>query len=135
MIDHAALIIKNNEKILFIKRSKYKRVLPNLWGFPSGTKEENEDINETAVREAYEELDLKIKVEKLITTKDVQEFNVRLHFLLCSIISGNPIIKDEKEISEMEWLTFQEFFNKYQDHEIGNGVSFLRKNPSLWVNI
>ena len=55
--EHAAIIIANEKKeILFVKRSLKKKTLPGIWAFPSGTKESNEKIEETAIREAMEEL-------------------------------------------------------------------------------
>ncbi|MFA4887189.1 MAG: NUDIX domain-containing protein [Candidatus Nanoarchaeia archaeon] len=132
MKDHVAILIKDQKKFLFIKRSKHKKTLPNIWAFPSGTKEENETIEETAKREAFEELDVLITSKKFLTVKELPEFRVRLHFLICEINSGIPRIKEMNEIDELEWLTFSEFFNKYADNEIGHGLIFLRKNPAIW---
>lgn len=129
-----ALLIKKDNKFLFIRRSKYKKSLPNIWAFPSGTKEKGEDIYKTAVREAYEELKIKIKVENILAIKELPEFESRLYFIICNIISGKPVINDYKEISEIQWLTLQEFFKKYKDLEIGHGLIFLRHNPEIWAN-
>lgn len=107
MKEHAALLIKDKEnKLLFVKRSKNKKTLPNIWAFPSGTKEEGETIKETAVREAYEELGVKVKPGNILATKELPEFGSKLHFLICTIESGEPFIKDHNEIDEIEWLTF-----------------------------
>jgi|SRR3989344_6564102 len=133
MKDHAALLIRDsNNKFIFVRRSKNKKTLPNIWAFPSGTKELGETIYETAVREAYEELDINIKAEQILTTKELPELGSKLHFIICTIISGNPVIKDHNEIEEIEWLTFSEFFNKYDDTKIGHGLIFLRQNPQIW---
>ena len=132
MRDHVAMLIKDQNKFLFIKRSKRKKTLPNIWAFPSGTKEEDESIEETAKREAFEELDILINPEKVLTIKELPEFGVRLHFLISEISSGIPKIKEVNEIDELEWLSFNEFFNKYTDEEIGHGLIFLRKNPEVW---
>ncbi|MDP6642084.1 MAG: NUDIX hydrolase [Candidatus Nanoarchaeia archaeon] len=134
MKDHVALLIKNNNKFLFIKRSKHKKTLPNIWAVPSGNLEDEKDIYQTAKREAYKELGIKIKTNSLLVIKELPEFKVRLHFLICDIVSGEPIIKDFKEISELEWLTFSEFFDKFNDNEVGHGLIYLRKNPKIWKN-
>lgn len=131
MIDHVAIIIKNKDKVLFIKRSKFKKILPNLWSLPSGTQEKTENIFQTAEREALEELGIKIKAKSLLSTKELPEFNVKLHFVICSMVAGIPEIRDEYEISELNWSTFEEFFNQYSDDEIGHGLIYLRTFISL----
>ena len=132
MKDHAAIIIKDGTKILFIKRSQFKKTLPNIWSFPSGTKEDYETIYQTAERESLEELGIIVKAESLLTIKDLPDFKVKLHFIICSIIDGFPEIKDPSEIQELQWLTFKDFFEKYTDSEIGHGLIFLRQQPNLW---
>ena len=92
MKDHAAILIRNKHKILFIKRSEHKKTLPNIWAFPSGTKEECESIEQTVSREAFEELGVKVVVEKTLATRELPELNVRLHFITCDIIEGTPTI-------------------------------------------
>ncbi len=133
MKDHAALLIRNEQnKFLFVRRSKHKKTLPNIWAFPSGTREEGETISETAVREAYEELGIHVMPEHTIAIKELPEFGSRLHFLICTLASGEPFIKDPQEIEEMVWLSFPTFFQKYDDSKIGHGLVFLRQNPQLW---
>ena len=133
MEEHAAILIKDEDnKFLFIKRSKHKKSLPNIWSFPSGTKEVEEDINETAVREAYEELGVQVKTEHTLLTKELPELGVKLLFIVCTITSGEPVIKAVDEIEEIKWLTFSQFFENYSDTEIGHGLIFLRKNPPIW---
>lgn len=134
MQNHAAIIIKKNNKVLFIRRAECKKTLPNIWAFPSGTKEAKETIYETVKREAVEELGVQVKIENILTTKELPEFNVKLHFIVCSIISGKPVIKNPDEIGEIKWLTFEDFFKKYSDNQIGHGLIFLRKNPQIWKN-
>ena len=62
----AAMIIRNKEgKILLQERTDR-----NKWGLPGGCQELGEDLRNTAIREAYEETGIKIKIEaiKLIDT-------------------------------------------------------------------
>ncbi len=132
MKDHVAIIIRKNNKILFIRRAECKKILPNIWAFPSGTKEDKESIYGTVKREAIEELGVQVKVENILTTKELPEFKTRLHFIVCKIMSGKPVIKDFNEIEEIKWLTFEGFFKKYSDSQIGHGLIFLRKNPQIW---
>ena len=45
---------------------------------------------------------------------------------------GEATIKEPNEIDKIEWMTFNDFFNKFSDDEIGHGLVWLRKNPHLW---
>ena len=133
MKDHAAIIIRNsNNEILFIQRSMKKSTLPGAWSFPSGTVEENEHVHTTAVREAKEELDIEVESECTLSTMDLPEFQVRLHFILYNIKPESaPTITEPDEIDQIEWMSFQDFFDKFTDDEIGHGLIWLRKNPHI----
>lgn len=132
MKDHVAIIVHDQDKVLFVKRSEHKTTLPNIWAFPSGTREDKESVQDTVLREAMEELGVKVKVGRTLATKDLPEFSVRLHFITCSIIDGTPYIREPREFSQIEWLTFSEFFDKYDDTQIGHGLIYLRENPLIW---
>lgn len=132
MKTHAAIVIRNDKnEILFVKRSMMKKTLPGIWSFPSGTVEEGESSFDTAVREAKEELNIDVKVERLISSCELPELNVKLDFILCSIFKGQLVILDFNEIERFEWMSFNEFFNSFNDSEIGHGLIWLRKNMEL----
>lgn len=135
MKSHAAFIIHDGPKALFIKRSLQKKDLPGAWSFPSGTQEEGEAIEVTATRESEEELGVKTTVERVLGERELNEFRVKLHFVLCKIVSGEPTVIDESEISDFAWHTFEEFFNTYTDDEIGHGLVWLRQHPEVWQSI
>jgi 8-oxo-dGTP diphosphatase len=135
MKDHAVLVLKNENKILFVKRSLKKKSLPGLWSFPSGTVEQGEEIYQTIIREAKEELDVEVQPQSIFAKKELTEFSVQLHFVLCKILNGKAIINEPDEIDKIEWMTFQDFFNKFSDTEIGHGLVWLRKNPQIWENL
>lgn len=133
MKDHAVLLLKDEKnRFLFVRRSLTKKTLPGIWAFPSGTQEEGESLNETIMREAFEELGVQVIPECTIGTKELTEFGVQLHFIVGTLESGVPFIKDTTEIDEIEWLTLPEFFEKYDDTKIGHGLIFLRQHPEVW---
>ena len=133
MKSHVALVIKNDSgEILFVQRSMNKKTLPGIWAFPSGTVEEGESIYETAGREAFEELGVRVDSEKLFASCELSEFSVKLQFVLCNIKSGKPFIKELDEIDKIEWMTFHDFFKRFSDEEIGHGLIWLRKHPEIW---
>ncbi len=130
--DHAVFVLRDGQKVLFVQRSKNKKTLPNIWAFPSGTVEEGEKPEETARREAKEELGVEIEVAGTLATVELQEFPVRLHFIVGTIKSGELEIKQPEEIQVLCWLTFQEFFAEHTDQEIGHGLIWLRQHPEVW---
>lgn len=58
--------IRNNEKILLLKRSNAVRTMQGLWAGVSGKIEKNEDPLERALKEIYEEIGLENNEIKLI---------------------------------------------------------------------
>lgn len=132
MKHHAAMIVRNGNKVLFIQRATTKKVLPNIWAFPSGTVEEGETLEITAVREAKEELNIEIEIEKILGSVELNEFDSIVHFIVCTQKCEKPITCDLREIQAMEWLSFEEFFEKYDDSQIGHGLQYLRKHPKLY---
>ena len=132
MKNHAAIILRNGNKILFIQRSATKKFLPNIWAFPSGTMEEGESAEATAIREAKEELGIEVEIDRLLGTVELPELGARLHFAVCCARSDKPIVCDEKEIQAIKWRTFKEFFSEHTDEQIGHGLIFLRAHPEIW---
>lgn len=132
MKDHAVIVLRNGSKILFIQRSATKKSLPNVWAFPSGTMEEGETPEMTVLREAREELGCDVLIEKKLATVELPELDSRLHFIVCVQVADAPLTCDEREIQAMQWMTMEEFFEKYTDDQIGHGLQYLRKHPKIW---
>lgn len=132
---HAVLVLENEGDILFVKRFMKKKTLPGAWAFPSGTVEEGEEVFQTIKREALEEIGAEVKCERILAETELPEFEVKLVFVLCSIVNGDIKIKEPDEIEKIEWMRFSEFFEKFLDNEIGHGLVWLRKNPEIWRKI
>jgi len=54
--------IRNEGKVLLMKRSQKEKFLPGYWEMPGGKVEFGEDINEAVTREVKEEANLDVKV-------------------------------------------------------------------------
>lgn len=133
MKSHAAIVLRNGDKILFVQRAATKKSLPNIWAFPSGTIEEGETAEVTAVREAKEELGLDVVVKNNLAIVELPELGARLVFIVCESTSDSPIVFDSNEIQAIRWLSFEEFFREYSDEQIGHGLIFLREHPEIWM--
>jgi len=57
---YSGVVVKNGDKILLCKRSPNES-LPNEWSIPSGGIENGETPKEAALREFYEETNIKLK--------------------------------------------------------------------------
>jgi ADP-ribose pyrophosphatase YjhB (NUDIX family) len=134
MKDHVALVIRQGSKTLFVQRSLQKTTLPGMWAFASGTVEDGETLQQTAIREAKEELAVDVVPIKVMAVHDLVEMNTRLHFVLCEIKNGTPTIVARSEIEQIAWMNFHTFFETFNDSQIGHGLVWLRTQPKLWQN-
>ncbi len=109
----AHTLIEKDGKYLLIKRSKIKRGLPNVypcyWDIPGGSVEENELPREAALREAMEEVNQKIRINKIIhedSQFDTSKNTVFTRLVYgASIIDQRDILLDLEEHSDFVWIT------------------------------
>ena len=96
----AAVIMKGS--LVLATRRGYGR-WKGWWEFPGGKIEPGESPEEALERELREELDVGVKVERLLDTVDYSypDFDMTLHFFLCSS-RGETITLREHE--EARWL-------------------------------
>ena len=111
LIAHA--LIEEDGKHLLIKRSKIKRGLPNVypsyWDIPGGSVEENELPREAALREAMEEVNQKIRIDRIIygdSQFDSEKDTVFTRLVYAGrITEQRDIILDPEEHSDFVWIT------------------------------
>lgn len=78
--------------------------IPNMWEFPGGKVEINEDIFTALVREIDEELDCKIETSKEVFNENIHEYDtfiINLISIKCRVIEGAP---KPSEHSKLIWL-------------------------------
>ena len=107
-----AALIQRNDKYLAGLRSTGKFI--NLWEFPGGKVEENEDHKSALIREIREEFNVDIKVKNLVKKIEHQypDFYLEMYCYECSLITDNFILNDHSEIMwfdpknpiDLEWL-------------------------------
>ena len=109
----AHTLIEKEGKYLLIKRSKIKQGLPNVypsyWDIPGGSVEENELPREAALREAMEEVNQKIRIDKIIH-EDSQFDASKDTVFTCLIYAGmimeqRDIILDPEEHTDFVWIS------------------------------
>ena len=111
LIAHA--LIEEDGKHLLIKRSKIKRGLPNVypfyWDIPGGSVEENELPREAALREAMEEVNQKIRIDKIIhedSQFDASKDSVFTRLVYAGrILEERDIILDPEEHTDFVWIS------------------------------
>jgi isopentenyl-diphosphate delta-isomerase len=99
-------VINNKGEILIQKRSKFKKDRPGCFDSSIGAQvNSNESYREAAVREAYEELGVKLKKEELIKVCKYKAFTRRQRELriLYILIYYGPFKIDKEEV---EWIKF-----------------------------
>ena len=125
-------VILENKKILVCHR-----INESLYCLPKGTPENNESIEETAIREVTEETGIKPNIiskigevhYKIVKYSDNSkyekntEYNKTVHFFLMNRLNGSIILHDN-EFDEILWMSLDEAKKKltYQ-----NEISIVEK--------
>ncbi|MEH6941434.1 NUDIX domain-containing protein [Bacillus sp. JJ722] len=92
--DRGSVVLIQNKKVGLIKRIREDSV---YYVFPGGGIEEGETPEETAIREAFEELGVKVKINDCIAKID---FNGTQYFFLADIIDGTFGIGKGEEFAD-----------------------------------
>ncbi|NYE08727.1 8-oxo-dGTP diphosphatase [Bacillus niacini] len=99
----AAIIENESNEILCALRSP-EMSIPNMWEFPGGKVESNEDIYSALVREIDEELACTIETTNEIfndNTHEYETFIINLISIKCKVVEGTPT---PSEHSKLIWL-------------------------------
>ena len=109
----AHTLIEKNRQYLLIKRSKIKRGLPNVypcyWDIPGESVEENELPREAALREAMEEVNQKIQLDRII--HEDSQFDSSKNAVFTRLvyeartIEQRDIILDPEEHTDFVWIS------------------------------
>lgn len=101
-IEVVAAIIKDGDKFFATQRGYGE--FKDGWEFPGGKMEPGESPEQALIREIKEELDTEIEVGQLVETVeyDYPQFHLTMHCFICSIKSGNLVLKEHEAA---KWLT------------------------------
>ena len=123
----AHTLIEKNGNYLLIKRSKIKRGLPNVypsyWDIPGGSVEENELPREAALREAMEEVNQKLRINKII--HEDSQFDASKDTVFTRLVYAGEILEERDFILDPEEHTDFKWISSLKDIESNLVVPYL----------
>ena len=123
----AHTLIEKDGKYLLIKRSKIKRGLPNVypsyWDIPGGSVEENELPREAALREAMEEVNQKLLINKII--HEDSQFDASKDTVFTRLVYSGEILEERDFILDPEEHTDFIWISSLRDIESNLVVPYL----------
>ena len=123
----AHTLIEKDGKYLLIKRSKIKRGLPNVypsyWDIPGGSVEENELPRESALREAMEEVNQKLRINKII--HEDSQFDASKDTVFTRLVYAGEILEERDFILDPEEHTDFKWISSLKDIESNLVVPYL----------
>jgi len=101
--DVGCAIIHKEGKLLLAQRH-LQDSFGGLWEFPGGRREQDETIEACLVREAFEELGIRIHPERLLCNSQhgTSERKISLFFFFCRWVNGEPRAIDCKDF---KWVS------------------------------
>ena len=123
----AHTLIEKDGKYLLIKRSKIKRGLPNVcpsyWDIPGGSVEENELPREAALREAIEEVNQKLRINKIV--HEDSQFDASKDTVFTRLVYAGEILEERDFILDPEEHTDFKWISSLKDIESNLVVPYL----------
>ena len=123
----AHTLIEKDGKYLLIKRSKIKLGLPNVypsyWDIPGGSVEENELPREAALREAMEEVNQKLRINKII--HEDSQFDASKDTVFTRLVYAGEILEERDFILDPEEHTDFKWISSLKDIESNLVVPYL----------
>ena len=123
----AHTLIEKDGKYLLIKRSKIKRGLPNVypsyWDIPGGSVEENELPRAAALREAMEEVNQKLRINKII--HEDSQFDASKDTVFTRLVYAGEILEERDFILDPEEHTDFKWISSLKDIESNLVVPYL----------
>lgn len=129
IITPVAVIMRDDGKILLLKRRDDEIVYPGCYTFPGGKAEDNDTLIQTLIKEVKEECGLDLKEgfilikEKAIGRKDGQTSKA-LSFL-CFAKDPDNVILDERDFTDFTWANLDELKNL---EHVGIEAEFIKAN-------
>lgn len=112
---HIALgIVTRDENVLVIRRQEIEHGLNNetlTWVFPGGKVEDYETVEESVVREVFEESGYNVEVISAIAEGQHPTFPAYMSYLACRLVNDESHGVNDKGIAEVKWVPIADFQN------------------------
>ncbi|MCP6719305.1 MAG: NUDIX hydrolase [Patescibacteria group bacterium] len=132
LVKGAGAAILDRQKILLTKRALSKEYFPGYWDFPGGrTDLIDSEMEENAIRETNEEVNLKFEVDRKLGLYKYQRDHKMFHI---HVFLGNwegNIKLQEDEVSEYGWFTHEEAIKLELAFSYREVIDDLRKKRLL----
>ncbi len=102
-----AIVIERDGRFLLGKRHPSKKSAPHYWCPPSGGIEAGETQEQAAVREAREELGVKVEPLCKLGELDTHDKKGRMHWWQVRLLEGEPSLAND-EHTELRWVSLDE---------------------------
>jgi len=104
------VVLVNKEKKILIAKRAADKPMPNKWEFPGGKLEIDESLQECAIREIKEELELDIAIDSYVGFEDLsyEKKEFCLHLYTAHIKDEGQKVKLNVH-SQVQWVDFEEF--------------------------
>ncbi|WP_088034853.1 (deoxy)nucleoside triphosphate pyrophosphohydrolase [Evansella clarkii] len=95
-----AAIIENDENEILCALRSPETSIPNMWEFPGGKVEKDEDIHEALRREIKEEMNCEIHPEEVFNnnTHEYENFTINLIAIKARLVSGKPTASEHSKL-------------------------------------
>lgn len=95
-----ATIIENDENEILCALRSPEMSIPNMWEFPGGKVEKDEDIYEALKREIKEEMNCEIHTEEVFNdnTHEYDNFTINLIAIKAKLVSGTPTASEHSKL-------------------------------------
>ncbi|MET8980870.1 NUDIX hydrolase [Streptomyces sp. NPDC004539] len=97
----AAAVVVREGCVLLVRRRVGEGEL--VWQFPAGEVEGGESETEAAVREAWEETGVVVRVVRGLGERVHPKTGRRMSYTACEVVSGEAYVADAEELAEVVW--------------------------------
>lgn len=128
----AGVVIKQDGKYLLVQENRPGTEVHGLWNFPAGRVEEGDSIEETAIKEAKEEVGYDIELLRKLGIFQAHSKTPPKHAFEAKIIGGK-LDWPREEILAVRWFTWQEIQDikdKLREEWIIGAISMMKNNYS-----
>jgi 8-oxo-dGTP diphosphatase len=103
----AGVVIKKDDNYLLVQENRPGTMVHGLWNFPAGRVDEGESIEQTAIREAKEEVGYDVELIRKIDIYQSHSDTPPKHAFEAKIIGGK-LDWPKDEILDARWFSWQE---------------------------